>query len=162
MLWRAIAETKDLAAFRQEFPYYFLVGQVALHRPPRAMATISLDVVTLAGLPPAPTQPATYLTLPVKKNQSTLASMISVGRTANNDLVIEDVQISKFHALFRVRGDVLALEDAGSVNGTKVGNVMLVKGQPHGVRSGDRIAFGSVEFKLLDSGDAWHALRAML
>ena len=161
MDYRALAGARDLAGFQRDFPCFFLVGDVALQRPARSMATISLDMNTLNNLSVEPELETTYLVFPVRKVQPTLQSMISVGRTANNDIVINDVQISKFHALFRIRDDQLELEDAGSVNGTKVGDVPLVKGQPKVVRSGDRVGFGSVEFKLYDSAAAWHALRAL-
>jgi hypothetical protein len=160
----AIAGQRDLAAFRQEFPCFFLIGDASLHRPQRAMATISLDPASLQSLSQAPPEPeagASHLIFPVKKVQATLPSMISVGRTANNDIVINDVQISKFHALFRVRGNDLEIEDAGSVNGTRVGTVQIAKGQPKVVRNGDRIGFGTVELKLFDTEAAWHALRSM-
>src|SRR3954466_1649933 len=56
---------------------------------------------------PAPTteRGARPLVLPLRKVQSTFPSMITVGRTENNDLVIPDEQVSKFHAFFRVVGD---------------------------------------------------------
>lgn len=162
MDYRAIAGQRDLAAFRQEFPCYFLIGDAALQRPPRAMATISLDAASLSNLSHLESEAEpSHLVYAVKKVQPTLPSMISVGRTANNDIVLNDVQISKFHALFRLRGSELELEDAGSVNGTRVGGTTLAKGQPKVVRNGDRIGFGTLELRLLDSEAAWHVLRSM-
>ena len=61
------------------------------------------------------------LVLPLRKVQSTFPSMITVGRTDNNDLVVPDEQVSKFHAFFRLVGDRVELSDAGSRNGTFVG-----------------------------------------
>src|SRR5207302_10503529 len=61
------------------------------------------------------------LVLPLRKVQSTFPSMITVGRTDNNDLVVPDEQVSKFHAFFRLVGERVEISDAGSRNGTFVG-----------------------------------------
>lgn len=47
----------------------------------------------------------------------------SLGRDAQNDLVIPDAQISRRHALLRRRGDLWEVEDLGSTNGTFVNDV---------------------------------------
>ena len=64
--------------------------------------------------------------LPVRKVQSTFPSMITVGRARNNDIVVPDALVSKFHAFFRQLDDgEWGLADAGSANGTKLGEVEL-------------------------------------
>jgi hypothetical protein len=111
---------------------------------------------------PAPTSErgARPLVLPVRKVQSTFPSMITVGRTENNDLVVADEQVSKFHAFFRVVGDRVELSDAGSRNGTFVGSRRL---EPRGasalVRTRDKFSFGAVEFQLFDARGCWDWLR---
>src|SRR5688572_28096960 len=40
----------------------------------------------------------------VKKRGAPFADMITVGRTANNDVVIDDVTVSRFHAFFKQKG----------------------------------------------------------
>lgn len=100
------------------------------------------------------------LVLPLRKVQATFPSMITVGRTENNDLVIADEQISKFHAFFRVVGERVELSDAGSRNGTFVGSRRLERrgaGAPLSPR--DRFAFGAVEFQLFDARGCWEWLR---
>lgn len=47
----------------------------------------------------------------------------SLGRDAQNDLVIPDAQISRCHALLRRRGDLWEVEDLDSTNGTFVNDV---------------------------------------
>lgn len=47
----------------------------------------------------------------------------SLGRDAQNDLVIPDAQISRRHALLRRRGDLWEVEDLDSTNGTFVNDV---------------------------------------
>jgi hypothetical protein len=162
MDWKEAAASRTQAAFAAEFPHYFLIGAQALRRPKRPQRTMSMSVKELEQLDQAATAAGgtpQRLVYPVKKTQPTFPSMISVGRTANNDIVIEDVQMSKFHALFRLRGETLELEDAGSQNGTRVGNDLLVKSTPREVHTGDVIWFGTLSFDLLDPRAAWAILK---
>ncbi|HEX8950905.1 MAG TPA: FHA domain-containing protein, partial [Polyangia bacterium] len=102
------------------------------------------------------------LVLPLRKVQSTFPSMITIGRTDNNDLVVPDEQVSKFHAFFRIVGDRVELSDAGSRNGTFVGNRRLEsRGASAPVSPGDRCAFGAVEFQLFDARGCWEWLRQL-
>jgi pSer/pThr/pTyr-binding forkhead associated (FHA) protein len=99
--------------------------------------------------------------LPVRKQHDTFPSMITVGRTRNNDVVVADVLVSKFHAFFRVLDDHYELADAGSQNGTRVGERVLVpKGPSLALQSGDIVYFAQLRFRFLDAGACWDELRA--
>ncbi len=50
---------------------------------------------------------------------------LTVGRSSQNDLVLEDPLVSRLHSIFMRRGDVVLLEDLGSHNGTYVNNERL-------------------------------------
>jgi len=66
---------------------------------------------------------------------------LTVGRSSQNDLVLDDPLVSRLHAIFMRRGDVVLLEDLGSHNGTYVNNERL-----HTIRQlhhGDTIVIGS-------------------
>jgi hypothetical protein len=103
------------------------------------------------------------LVLAVRKTQLAFPSMITVGRTANNDLVLPDVRVSKFHCWFKVSSDRVELVDAGSRNGTFVRTRRLApKATPTEVRFGDKVRFGDLEFQLLEPGAAWDKLHAEL
>src|SRR2546430_17655323 len=41
----------------------------------------------------------------IRKRQALYSEMITVGRTANHDIVVSDPRISKFHADFRLQPD---------------------------------------------------------
>ncbi len=102
------------------------------------------------------------LVLPLRKVQSTFPSMITVGRTDNNDLVVPDEQVSKFHAFFRLVGDRVELSDAGSRNGTFIGSRRLeARGGGAQLNRGDRFAFGAIEFQLFDARGCWEWLRQL-
>lgn len=167
MSWSELARARSLDAWQAEHPFWFLVGaEVSLTKPVRSQRTEAIDLRAASSPPkpsapaPAPTSaPPARLVRPIKKSLTTFPSMISVGRTLNNDIVIEDVRVSKFHALFRIRDQGFELEDAGSVNGTRLNSEPVHKGSPRVVRSGDRIAFGALELQIFDSAAAWAALR---
>lgn len=56
----------------------------------------------------------------VKTTRNPFADMITVGRALNNDIIISDGGISKFHGYLRVTGAEVRYHDAGSTNGSRV------------------------------------------
>lgn len=60
-----------------------------------------------------------------RPGSNVFASMITLGRASNNDIVIEGEGISKFHAYFIESGDEWLLVDAGSSFGTFVDHKKL-------------------------------------
>jgi pSer/pThr/pTyr-binding forkhead associated (FHA) protein len=72
----------------------------------------------------------------------------SVGRTKENDLVIEDPSISKIHAALTVNGDGrLVVADTGSTNGTFVENSRIAYGKAAVVAPDGWVMFGTVKVK---------------
>src|SRR5207253_9820199 len=117
--YRNLARANSRVRFIEVCPYPFLIGMPQLSRPSQPGRTILVsqeDREALMG-PAArkrrPSGETTLIVLPVRKVQDAFPSMITIGRTSNNDVVIEDVQVSKFHAFFRINGDQLELADAG-------------------------------------------------
>jgi hypothetical protein len=79
------------------------------------------------------------LAVAVRKREAgnAFAAMITLGRAANNDLVLPHAGISKFHAWFhRGDDDGWRLRDAGSLNGTRVDGVRLERDQDVPLRAG--------------------------
>jgi hypothetical protein len=80
----------------------------------------------------------------VKSTRNPFGQMITVGRTPNNDLVVRDTAVSKFHAYFSRQGSVLFLHDHDSTNGTYVGRRKIdSKGIP--LENGARVSFGQAQ-----------------
>ncbi|MEO1171191.1 MAG: FHA domain-containing protein [Myxococcota bacterium] len=78
---------------------------------------------------------------------------ISIGRARNNDIVLLDNSVSKLHGHFVSAGaGSLALVDAGSRNGTKVGSERLKPSEPWVVASGDTVTFGAATLTFLSAG----------
>ena len=65
---------------------------------------------------------------------------IVIGRDLNNDVVINDPEISRRHARLYAQGSTYVLEDLGSTNGTFVGGQRLTGAYP--LRIGELITFG--------------------
>lgn len=167
--WRALAAARSREEFAAQYPFPFLLALSGIDAPqkpartmrmaggPEMMAAIMAERRRLmtAAADKGP------VVLPIRKVQETFPSMITVGRAKNNDVIVSDALVSKFHAFFRQLDDGgWALGDAGSANGTKVGDVELVpKGQPERVRDGDKVTFGVSAFRFVDAANLWAALR---
>jgi DNA-binding NtrC family response regulator len=67
---------------------------------------------------------------------------MTIGRSNKADVRLRDPRASRNHARLYV-GDPLRVEDLGSANGTRVGDVKLVPGKPKKIASGEPIAIGS-------------------
>ncbi len=74
---------------------------------------------------------------------------ISIGRTKENDLAIDDPSVSKMHAalLLNTEGS-LVVADTGSTNGTFVNNERIAYGKAIALEDGTKLRFGSVDVEL--------------
>lgn len=69
----------------------------------------------------------------------------SIGRTKENEIVIDDPSISKIHAALVLNSnDQLVLADTGSTNGTFINDSRISYGRAYGVNDGDVLKFGTV------------------
>lgn len=70
---------------------------------------------------------------------------LSVGRTKENNLVIDDQSISKMHAALVLNSDKqLLVADTGSTNGTFINGQRIAYGRAFLIKDGDKISFGTV------------------
>lgn len=76
----------------------------------------------------------------------------SVGRSADCDITIDDSQVSRRHALIRVDGESVSVEDLGSANGTSV-NKLRIQGKTMLV-DGDVLQFDENVFSVAITGIA--------
>jgi len=72
--------------------------------------------------------------------------VMTIGRAAGNDIVIEDPSLSRVHARFSMRGDVPCVEDLGSLNGTLINGKPAEGVQP--LKAGDRLSLGKIDMTL--------------
>lgn len=83
---------------------------------------------------------------PVRKREGANAftGMVTLGRAANNDVVLHNSNVSKFHAYIRKIGESWTVSDANSLNGTELDGKVLPSEHPFPVRSGSRLRLSSV------------------
>ena len=77
--------------------------------------------------------------------------LTTVGRGADNVLVLTDLSVSRRHARFEKQAERWMLVDQGSGNGTRV------NGRPvdrHALRHGDHIALGDTKLRFVEPGGA--------
>ncbi|MCO5168529.1 MAG: FHA domain-containing protein [Planctomycetes bacterium] len=101
--------------------------------------------------------------LPVRKREGSnaFALMITIGRAPNNDLVLPDRRVSKFHAYFRRLGGAWTINDANSTNGTTVDEVLVPPERGLTLRSGARIVLGgAVHLEFLEGDDLFERMWA--
>ncbi len=75
----------------------------------------------------------------------------TIGRSARNDLCIEDPFASRLHAEVRKRGDAFWLSDLGSANGTLMNGMRL--SVPVQLRDRDLIRIGETEIEFTERAD---------
>jgi hypothetical protein len=94
---------------------------------------------------PEPGEPLVFELKKTNRNSFTLG--LTVGHADNNDIVIDDPSVSRFHAHFQrdAGTGVWKVVDAGSKNGTWVGDARLVPSRPSPVSNRVRIRFGEVD-----------------
>jgi FHA domain-containing protein len=148
----AVSLTRD--QFSARFQCAFLCADLTVGRTTRPQRTevFPTDEPTDARLEPLPGPP---FVAPLVKVQEQYPSMIMLGRTLNNDIVVGDTSISKFHAFFRVAPGLIEVADAGSRNGTYVAGVRLEPKQMARLKPGDRVRFARLPFQLLDASSCW-------
>ncbi|HEY6072063.1 MAG TPA: FHA domain-containing protein, partial [Anaerolineales bacterium] len=77
---------------------------------------------------------------------------LNVGRVADNDLVLNDVSVSKIHAaLMMNQQGTLMVADTGSTNGTYINGRRISYGEARVLEDRDVVAFGDVEVRFRKS-----------
>jgi hypothetical protein len=73
-------------------------------------------------------------------------SLITIGRSDKNDVVISDYVISKFHAVLMFYKDMYFIEDLNSTNGIQVNGVKINPNEKVQLPFNATLSFGRVEF----------------
>lgn len=158
------AQRYDVAGFTQS------VGPIGLMQqpPPQARAdlvrkqkpkhTVPLPTLNANTLPMlGDFEQLLVATLPPAKADGSVD--LTIGRTADNTLVVEDPAVSARHAAIRWDGKKGILVDLGSANGTFVNRKRMPTAQQV-LGNGDELAFGLSTFVYLLAADFHARLRA--
>lgn len=70
-------------------------------------------------------------------------SVTSLGRNSDNNIVLCDGEVSRYHAIIRVQASAWLIIDQGSTNGTFINEQQLTPHQPHSLQTGDVLRLGS-------------------
>jgi hypothetical protein len=128
-----------------------------LHHGPIAQPTKGIALDRTIERQPERTAPTAgaiavdYAVLPIHKTaRSPETPLITVGRGANNDVVVPDVSVSQVHAFFEPLQDGrIGLKDVGSLNGTQVNEQRLARHVLTPVPPGAQVYIGAVKFTLM-------------
>jgi len=151
---RADARALGRAEFEERHGRAFLLLSAADLSTPRPTITevrLDGDPVTVRAESTASLSLVVYA---LRRNGRSAGHLITLGRAPENDVVVPDVSISRFHAFVKqdANGGWL-VQDAGSTNGTTV-NGNSVPRQGHGpaaeLTPGDDVRLGQVELTFLD------------
>lgn len=107
---------------------------------PSLEGTAVLPMETVAARPAHATALAS-LELPDGQRVAITAPRVRLGREVDNDVVLPDPRVSRYHAQINYLGGAFTLRDLGSRNGTRVGDRPIVEGP---LRPGDTIYLGGV------------------
>jgi hypothetical protein len=107
-----------------------------------------------------PSSPAELEIFPlVKKAGASFPDRITIGRTSNNDIVIADQSISRFHAYLKNQGGAgWVVADAGSKNGTWLRGTPLEARKERRIPSRARLRLGDVDLTLYTAADLYSVL----
>jgi len=76
---------------------------------------------------------------------------VTIGRDPESDIFLNDVTVSRSHARLSINGSEVQVEDAGSLNGTYVNNVLVDSAI---LRHGDALQIGRFLMVFLSGGGA--------
>ena len=79
------------------------------------------------------------------------APSITIGRDPESDIFLNDVTVSRAHAVLRVEGECVSIVDAGSLNGTYVNDEVVTEAV---LRSGDTVQIGRFQMVFVSGGGA--------
>ncbi|MDB4957636.1 MAG: domain containing protein [Myxococcales bacterium] len=93
-----------------------------------------------------------------KKPGASFPDRITIGRTANNDLAINDTSISRLHAYIRRDRDGWVVADAGSKNGSWLLGAALEARKERPLQSRAILRLGDVDLTFYSAADLFGAL----
>lgn len=124
-------------------PALHVGGLPSFQRLPSSTSEFTTQFADPGGAPAAPTLHEGGLLRLKKDSGSDGSAMITLGRTNNNDLVLPDERVSKFHGYFQRSGEGWTFTDAGSTNGTCIDGSPIVPMRPYPLEAGATLLLSS-------------------
>jgi hypothetical protein len=149
------AESLSAPDFEELHGGGFLLLSAAGLTPPESTYSTRVELDSSAPDPSEMTAGLRLLVFPVRRTERSITHLITVGRMTNNDVVVPDISVSRFHAFVKHgENGGFQIQDGGSTNGTTVnGNGVPPRGAgpPTDLKSGDSVRLGQVEFTFLEA-----------
>lgn len=117
----------------------------AAETPPAPAATQAPSLTVVPDPPSAFDRPPAVLTLPTGQRIELHEGHYVLGRHLQNDIVLNDANVSRTHAEFVSAAGEVTVKDLGSTNGTKVNGVLVTNEQL--LQHGDVINFGTAQVR---------------
>lgn len=152
---RQDARELSLEEFEDKYGRVFLMLSAAeLYQPTGPMST-EVKVIGLDEPASERTASLSLVVYPLRRTERSVGHLVTIGRTPNNDVVVPDISISRFHAFVKESATGLAsIQDARSTNGTSVNSHSVPaqgQGAPVDIKTGDNLRLGQVEFTVIDA-----------
>lgn len=95
-----------------------------------------------------------------KRSTNAFSMMVTVGRAENNDIVLRNGKISKFHAYFNESGSDWSLTDGNSSNGTYLHNQRLTPNTRYPIPDGSDLSFSQdLSFRFVSNRGMYDRMR---
>ena len=159
---KARARSKQLTQeiFRRDHKIDELEADLAVHS--EALAAIRRDVNRIGGdkAPPEVVEDSEWVLEPIEHSGEVLrltGSMLTIGRTAENDIALPSKMVSRNHARLLIGPNGIIVEDAGSTNGCFVNGEQV---RQHLMHDNDVLELGDLRYRLRLRGPRETAVRA--
>lgn len=97
----------------------------------------------------------------IKSNRNKYKGLILIGRSQEQDIVINNPKISKSHCYFKLSKDKNILKDTGSSNGTFLNKVKLEALKEYEVKPNDIISVANISFRFVDNTSAYYIFKLL-
>lgn len=158
---KARARSKQLTQeiFRRDHKIDQLEADLAVHS--EALAAIRRDVNRIGEkAPPAVSEESEWVLDPIEHSGEVIrltGSMLTLGRTAENDISLHSKMVSRHHARLLIGPTGIIVEDAGSTNGCFVNGEQV---RQHLMHDNDVLELGDLRYRLRQRGTRDTAARA--
>ncbi len=127
-------------------------------RPAGAPSALAVSPDDPAGSAPGAPPPAAGRRLAVVRGDTgesvTLSGPVTIGRSRDRDLTVDDTRVSRSHARIESRaGGTWVVVDEGSANGTRLRGEEIPPHEPRPIRPGDVIGIGPVDLRVTTAAD---------
>jgi hypothetical protein len=93
-----------------------------------------------------------------KKPGASFPDRITIGRTSNNDIALNEHSVSRLHAYLKFDGQRWLVADAGSKNGTWLDGLRLDPRREMSIRSRSLVRIGDIELTFYNANDLFALL----